>query len=187
MKKLLLIPAILAFSCNGTGKHNAPPVETAKIQNRDTTETTEMPQLYEPGDEVVDKWLMIGTPSATVIEKLGKPVVVETGEMSEVSGMYPEVWDFPDKGIRLAMESEDPKSADKIVGDFSVYGSSASKTSRNIGVGSSRKEVKQAYGTDINKDESSDESLVAGSIYGGVIFTMDNDKVSEIFVGAAAE
>ncbi len=31
------------------------------------------------------------------------------------------------------------------------------------------------------------KTFVAGSIYGGVIFTFDDGKVEQIFIGAAAE
>jgi hypothetical protein len=32
-----------------------------------------------------------------------------------------------------------------------------------------------------------DQTFIAGSIYGGLIFTFDQGRVSEIFLGAAAE
>jgi len=44
-----------------------------------------------------------------------------------------------------------------------------------------------AYGAAVNQEESGAESIVVGSTYGGVIFTIADGKVSEIFVGAAAE
>ena len=46
----------------------------------------------------------------------------------------------------------------------------------------------KAYAAEINREESDlPETVVVGSIYGGVVFTMKNGKVVSIFIGAAAE
>ena len=44
-----------------------------------------------------------------------------------------------------------------------------------------------AYSDKINADESSDEMIVVGSIYGGMVFSFENGKVKQIFIGAGAE
>lgn len=60
------------------------------------------------------------------------------------------------------------------------------KTSRNIGIGSTYDETFKAYKNEISTPESK-EALIAGTIYGGLIFEMENNKVKTIFIGAAAE
>ena len=46
----------------------------------------------------------------------------------------------------------------------------------------------KAYKRDRNEEESTPgSSFIAGSIYGGVIFQIENGKVSQIFLGAAGE
>ena len=48
--------------------------------------------------------------------------------------------------------------------------------------------MKAAYADAIDPESGAeDESIVAGSVYGGVIFSMRDGKVEEIFIGAAAE
>jgi hypothetical protein len=69
---------------------------------------------------------------------------------------------------------------------ITIYGASDLKTSRNIGIGDSRNAVLKAYQAEIY-DRENKEALIAGTIYGGVIFTFENDKVKSIFVGAGAE
>lgn len=69
---------------------------------------------------------------------------------------------------------------------ITIYGDNQLKTSRNIGIGDSRKDVLKAYQNEIY-DRDNPSSLIAGTIYGGVIFTFENGKVSSIFVGAGAE
>jgi hypothetical protein len=61
-------------------------------------------------------------------------------------------------------------------------------TARGIHIGSSLKEVSKAYGDVQEKEQSRPgESFVAGSLFGGIIFDLKQGKVSEIFIGAAAE
>ena len=48
--------------------------------------------------------------------------------------------------------------------------------------------MRAQYLREINKEESvSQESIVLGSIYGGVIFKLEKGRVKSMFVGAAAE
>jgi hypothetical protein len=70
----------------------------------------------------------------------------------------------------------------------------AYKTKKNIGIDSTRDEVLKEYaneidlsGTSLNFSGLSSKELIAGSIYGGMIFKFENDRVSSIFLGVAAE
>jgi hypothetical protein len=61
-------------------------------------------------------------------------------------------------------------------------------TRRGIGIGSSEADVQRAYGGERNAEESRQGSLfVAGSLFGGLTFTLRNGSVAEIFLGAASE
>ena len=60
------------------------------------------------------------------------------------------------------------------------------KTKQGIGIGSSVKEVQAAYPNQLNPAVN-DTKLVAGTVYGGIIFGLDGGVVSSIFIGAAAE
>jgi len=63
------------------------------------------------------------------------------------------------------------------------------KTSRNIGIGSSKEAVLAAYQKEINFAEVPQEAsaIVVGSVYGGVTFQIADNQVTSIFIGAAAE
>ncbi len=55
-------------------------------------------------------------------------------------------------------------------------------------MGSAEKAVNKAYAKEQEKEQSvPGESFVAGSVYGGIIFTLKAGVVTDIFIGAAAE
>jgi hypothetical protein len=58
------------------------------------------------------------------------------------------------------------------------------KTKRGIGIGSTRAQVEKAYANVKDTEHTKGDRFVAGSIYGGVIFSFVDDKVATIFVGA---
>jgi ribose 5-phosphate isomerase len=62
------------------------------------------------------------------------------------------------------------------------------RTWLGIGIGSTYEQTVKAYKDYIDKEMSDKARIVAGSIYGGVIFSFDSKgKVNGIFIGAAAE
>ena len=60
------------------------------------------------------------------------------------------------------------------------------KTLAGVGLGSTE-EVREADGDRIDEESSTEERLVAGSVYGGLIFTLEEGAVTKAFLGAAAE
>ena len=62
------------------------------------------------------------------------------------------------------------------------------KTQRGIQIGSSSAEVQRAYKNEINPQDSKlPATIVAGTVYGGIIFGLTNGFVTSIFIGAATE
>ena len=100
--------------------------------------------------------------------------------------MWVTQWDWPVRGVTLVLDS-DTQAGPFSIAAITIHAPCAYKTNKNVGVGSARAEVEKAYGAAVNQEESGAESIVVGSTYGGVIFTIADGKVSEIFVGAAAE
>jgi hypothetical protein len=125
--------------------------------------------------------------AAKAVQQLipGKPVL-GPDELMGADGLYHQEWKYPQAGISLDMTSE-KQGGPKSIASISVTAPSTLKTQRGIGIGSSAAAVAQAYGRFRNKEDSTPERFVAGSIFGGVIFTFQQDKVSDIFIGAAAE
>jgi hypothetical protein len=115
------------------------------------------------------------------VEGKGKDV------MWDAIGEWVQEWRYPAQGLKLNMASEE-KGGAKSVLTITANAPCQLATKRGIKIGSSIAEVTKAY-KDVHDKEQSvpGKSFVAGSIYGGVIFTFKDGKVSEIFVGAAAE
>jgi hypothetical protein len=61
------------------------------------------------------------------------------------------------------------------------------KTKRNIGIGNSTEEVQIAYKDLINSKSMNNKTIIAGTIYGGVIFKIEKNIVKSIFIGAGGE
>lgn len=122
-----------------------------------------------------------------VLKHLGKPEKKSKAELWGADGLIHQQWFYKKKGIAVDFVKED-KSGPGEAYSVSISAPSAKKTSRGIGIGSAQQEVLKAYAAEINREESDlPETVVAGSIYGGVVFTMKNGKVVSIFIGAAAE
>lgn len=186
MKKLIIIAIALVCSCKRSDKpqvHEQPTAE-ASVGVSDSIQAN-IDDYFDINTELVDGWLKIGTVATEVTDSLGHH---ETGpgEVSQVNGMYWQEWIYPDKGITLLMESETAESK-RNVAHIRLTRPSLMQTSRHIGIGAAPGVIQKAYAGLINTAESSRESIVAGSMYSGVIFIIENDKVSEIFIGAAAE
>jgi len=102
-------------------------------------------------------------------------------------GAYHKTWQSPVCGLKLGMVSE-KRGGKKSIESITLTAPCTLATKRGIRIGSTEQEVRKAYKKDWNKEDSrQSESFVAGSIYGGIIFQFRNGKVSQIFLGAAAE
>lgn len=111
----------------------------------------------------------------------------ETETLWEADGMHHQKWVSFRCGISLDMAS-DIKGGAKSIASITVFSPSMLRTQRNIQIGSTRQEVTKAYRHERDQENSTPSgSFIAGSIYGGLIFNFENNKVNRIFLGAAAE
>lgn len=100
---------------------------------------------------------------------------------------YHQEWNFRKRGIKLGMSSSKRGGA-QFIESIAISPPCAFSTQRGIHIGSAEGKVLQAYKNVLNREESvSGSSLVAGSYYGGLVFGIKNGKVTDIFLGAAAE
>ncbi|MBV8634970.1 MAG: hypothetical protein JO002_10805 [Burkholderiaceae bacterium] len=130
--------------------------------------------------------LRLNLPEAEAKQAVACPMTAGKEQKWEADGAYHQEWHFA-CGVDLGMMSE-RKGGKKTVQTIKIHGASTLKTSRGIGLGASEQDVTKAYAKEWSKDESKMPDLfVAGSLYGGVMFTFKEHRVSEIFVGAAAE
>lgn len=96
-------------------------------------------------------------------------------------------WNYPDCGVKLQLSTVDPETP-QIISSIMVRPPSELETSRGIQIGSTEQEVMEAYADHLDEDYSvSGDTLVAGSIYGGLVFTFKDNLVESMFLGAGAE
>jgi len=137
-------------------------------------------------NEVLDQWLKEFIGEKEVINHIGNPEKRGSFEYWDAIATYIQSWEYPSKGIVLEMESES-KNALKTVKSISITSPCSFQTSQGIGIGSDISLVRDSYKGLIDPEFSDDTILVIGSVYGGTIFEMEENKVVKIFIGAAAE
>jgi hypothetical protein len=79
------------------------------------------------------------------------------------------------------------KGGEKAVAAVTATAPCRYETVRKIRIGSSRASVMKAYGKDIDTDAADNDTITAGSPYGGLMFSLSGGEVTRIFLGAAAE
>lgn len=114
------------------------------------------------------------------LARLGKPASKKTEKWEADGGMYT-TWTWPDKGVELIT------SADGVAHAVTCEKSCTFATGKGIALGATAAAVKKAYGKEVNKRESSKQTIIVGDVYGGLFFDIEGDKVVRIFAGAAAE
>jgi hypothetical protein len=102
-------------------------------------------------------------------------------------GLYHQTWTFSGAGVELDLASASPTGL-KTVEAITISSPCKFQTSREIGIGTPAAQALKAYKAAYNKQESKPgESLVFGSVFGGLIISVKDGKVSGLFLGAAAE
>ena len=147
-------------------------------------ENPESPNLAMQAERIGG--LKLGATSDEVVALFGEPEAVTGPEDNAVEGGVNWTWSYAAKGLSVELGAEDENAA-KSVGGISISAGSDLKTRFGIGIGAPLADVKRAYGPCLDPD-SGGNSYIAGSVYGGVIFSIADDQtVESIFVGAAAE
>ena len=87
--------------------------------------------------------------------------------------------------LGIASEKSDREGA---VFSIKITIPSRLKTKRGIGIGDTYEQVRKIYQQYEDRENSiSSKTFVAGSIYGGLIFTFKNNRVTQIYLGSVAE
>ncbi len=140
---------------------------------------------FSASDERLGR-LGLGLEASEVKAALGAPASKGPWSDEPATGLTIQEWDYPALGISVTMSREEPGGA-VTVNRFFVEAPCRLATSRGIRIGDPGDEVRRAYKGLLSQEDSDPESLVVGSVYDGVIFTLEAGKVTRIFVGAAAE
>ncbi len=129
--------------------------------------------------------LKINMPETEITKVLGIPDEKSKPLKWETDGLFHQDWIFKEKGIELDVCWEKP--TDLKISGITVDKQSKFKTLRNIGIGSTRFDVLEKYKKEIDSRTIDMNSIIAGSVFGGIFFTFENNKVTNIFIGASAE
>jgi hypothetical protein len=130
--------------------------------------------------------LRIGLSEAKVKQKIDCKLKREPEKFWGADGAYHQKWKYANCGITLGMVSAQ-KGATKSIESITISHPSRLSTKRGIRIGSTETAAMKAYRAEGDRESGKSETFVAGSIYGGIIFQFQNGKVSQIFLGAAAE
>ncbi len=131
--------------------------------------------------------LYIGLGEKDAVAAIPCPVSKGKESFLEATDDWGQKLSFPACGIELDMVSS-TKGGSKSITAIVVSQPSELATSRGIRVGSTEDEVMTAYQPFLDRSATRrGKTVVAGSIYGGLIISIAQGKVSEIFLGAVAE
>jgi len=126
----------------------------------------------------------IGSRSGDVVKVLGEPESKSKTSVSEVDAKPHQEWTYTKRGVVLDMVAE---SGRQEVAMITVGAPSTLETKRGIGIGSSESSVKAAYAAEIDPSSSDARTIVAGTVYSGLIFGLENGRVASMILGAVAE
>ena len=131
--------------------------------------------------------LRLGLPEKDVVKLLGSPATRGKLVFQEADGNYVQDWHYPDKGIDLWMSAGEKKSGVKKIAAITASAPCTFATKKGIKIGDTESAARKAYTEHVDREMSDPGTLVVGSVYGGIIFSFTDGKVSRIFFGAAAE
>jgi hypothetical protein len=129
--------------------------------------------------------LKIDLKSDSIIKLLGKPENTSKASEWAADGLFHQSWTYKTKSIELDVCWE--KATEKRVCSINILKPSNLKTNRGIVIGSAKEQVLEWYKNEIDPKTTNDSSIVAGTVYGGILFGIENNRVKSIFIGAAAE
>jgi hypothetical protein len=131
--------------------------------------------------------LHIGLGEKEALSAIPCPVSKGKEVYLDATGDYAQKWSFPACGIELDMVATS-KGSPKSIAAIVIAPPSSLVTSRGIGVGTPEEKVLEAYQPFLDKGATRrGKTIVAGSIYGGLIVSLAQGQVSEIFLGAIAD
>jgi len=135
--------------------------------------------------------IKLGIDSISVVEILGQPDSVTTVNYWGADGGYHNEWVYTTIGITIGFnripDHPDSKFHERLTDRITMTAPSIYSTNRRIQIGSPKIEVTSNYRIAIADTIGYNNHLVAGTVYGGLIFQFKQDTVVSIFLGAAAE
>ncbi len=130
--------------------------------------------------------LFLGMDAEKAVALLGEPDSKTEPVEEAATGAVVSEWTWNTKGVRLIIDCSEKNYKVRMIDVRQPF---RGKTSCGIGVGDSMAAANKIYGKYLDEDHSGSESMVAGSIYGGILFKKgaDTDEITSISIGAFAE
>ena len=129
--------------------------------------------------------LKLGLNIKDLLQILGHPSKESLPDVYQADGRKHKILSYNKDGVELNLvQGED--SIFSICNITIVYPCKF-KTQNGIEIGSDYDNVMKAYQNYIDRKKVFDDEIVAGSIYGGIVFKFKNRKIISVFIGAAAE
>jgi hypothetical protein len=129
----------------------------------------------------------VGESEADARARLPCPATATSREIWGADGEWHFALEAHACGVTLGLASPTPDGPARVV-SVSVEAPGDLATARGIRVGASEAEALRAYRSDLDAEATRPgEVVVAGSLYGGLVFSLRDGKVTRVFLGAAAE
>jgi hypothetical protein len=182
---LILIGALglTCGSCNSANKNNKRQTDSISSVRNGNIDYNKIGNQLLVNERIGD--LKIGLSVAKTIDLLGEPNERTKKEIWGADGEYHHTMIYKDKGIEIEIVGE--SDSKQKIALITVTEPCLYKTIENIGIGADNDAVRKAYKDSVNPEFSDSNSIVVGSIYGGLIFKTENNKVKKIILGATAE
>lgn len=195
MMRSLLPTLVLSSLLAGCGGPAAAPTNPTpgNTGGSDVPAEDPAPRAIASWDQETFGALGLELPEAEVVAALGEPDVRPPYEEMAATGEVVAQWTWASKGVAIEMrEAGGGKPA--VVNTLTLTAPASYRSGHGrVGIGSTFDEVFAAYADlpvgeeDDPRDPSSRDELTIGSIYGGLMFTFENERVTHIFMGAGAE
>jgi hypothetical protein len=130
--------------------------------------------------------LKLGMDEAKVVKLLGKPAKNSFPEEEGATGQFVANWEWPSKGVVLGMAS-DKRTGPFVLRSVDIIAPSTYATSRGVTIGMAAADLPARYLRNIDEGRDDPNEYLVGSMYGGMLITLKDDKVAELFLGAMAE
>lgn len=131
--------------------------------------------------------LRINMPVKEVIQLLGEPENRGEHLLWEADALHHQEWRYPQQGVFLDLVSDSGGSKQRIASIRAGLNSTL-ETTKGIKVSDTFAAVNKAYAEQLDTDNSDPPfTLLAGSLDDGILFSFEEGKVIQIFIGPAAD
>lgn len=131
--------------------------------------------------------LKLGMTEGELIAALGEPDSKSGFELWGADGLNHSDWVYEAKGLAINLAGEPDSDAELTVYSIGASAPCDLATQKGVKIGDSKEALVEAYGFAMEVQEEVDGRIVAGTVFGGLIFGIKDGKVSSIFIGASAE